>query len=100
MKVITGRISEEYFEDLKMIEKEEHADRAVVIRKLLAEGIKHWKTRKALDLLRGRKVTLRRAASIAGATYVEMLDLASKYKIDAGYSLEDLEIDMRGLKER
>ncbi len=97
MKVITARISEEYFEDLERIEKEEHADRAVVIRKLLAKGIKEWKLKNALELLREHKVTLRRAASIASVSYVEMLDLASKHGIDSGYSLEEMERDFRNL---
>lgn len=97
MKVITTRISEDYFKDLQMIEKEEHTDRAEVIRKLLAKGIKEWKVKRALELLRAHKLTLRRAASIASISYVEMLDLASKHGIDIGYSSKDLERDMRSL---
>ena len=93
MKVITSRISKEYFDDLKMIEKDEQADRAEVIRKLLAKGIKEWKLKKAIELLREHKVTLRKAAKIASVSYVEMLNLASKHGIDIGYTLEDLEKD-------
>jgi predicted HTH domain antitoxin len=80
-----------------MIEKDEHADRAEVIRKLLAKGIKEWKLKKAIELLREHKVTLRKAANIASVSYVEMLDLASKYGIDVGYSLEEMERDFRNL---
>lgn len=97
MKVITARIAEEHFRDLKLIEREEQADRAEVIRRLLADAIKRWKTKKALDLLREHKITLRKAASIAGVSYVEMLDLASEYKIDIGYALEELEKDVGNL---
>ncbi|MCK5548883.1 MAG: UPF0175 family protein [Thermoplasmata archaeon] len=97
MKVITTRISEENFEDLERIEKEEQADRAEVLRKLLAKGIKEWKMKRALELLRERKVTLRKAASVASISYVEMLDLASKHRIDLGYSIEELERDLRNL---
>ncbi len=97
MRVITARISEEYFEDLERIEKEEHADRAEVIRKLLAKGIKEWKLKRALEMLRERKVTLRKAANIASISYVEILDLASKHGIDIGYSLEEMERDIRNL---
>lgn len=97
MRVITARISDEYFKDLQMIEKEEHADRAEVIRKLLAKGIKEWKLKRALESLRERRVTLRKAASIASISYVEMLDLASKHGIDIGYSSKDVERDMRNL---
>lgn len=80
-----------------MIEKDEHADRAEVIRKLLAKGIKEWKLKKAIELLREHKVTLRKAANIASVSYVEMLDLASKHGIDVGYSLEEMERDFRNL---
>ena len=97
MKVITSRISDEYFNDLKMIEKDEHADRAEVIRKLLAKGIKEWKLNKAIELLREHKVTIRKGAKIAAVSYIEMLDLASKHGIDIGYSLEDLEKDFGNL---
>ena len=97
MKVITTRISEEYFNDLKMIEKDEQADRAEVIRKLLAKGINEWKLKKAIELLREHKVTLRKAAYIASVTYVEMMDLASKHGIDVGYSVEEMEKDIRVL---
>ena len=80
-----------------MIEKDEHADRAEVIRKLLAKGINEWKLKKAIELLREHKVTLRKAANIAAVTYVEMLDLASKHGIDVGYSIEEMEKDFREL---
>lgn len=97
MKVVTARIADEHFKDLKIIEKEEQADRAEVIRRLLGDAIKRWKIKKALDLLREHKVTLRKAASIAGISYIEILDLASEHRIDIGYSLEELERDTRTL---
>ena len=97
MRVITVRISDKYFEDLEKIEEEEQADRAEVIRKLLAKGITEWKLRKALELLREHKVTLRKAASIASVSYVEMLDFTSKHGIISGYSLEEMEKDLRNL---
>lgn len=97
MKVITARIPEEYLQDLKRIEREEHAERAEVIRKLLAEAIKEWKQKKALELLKEHKITLRKAASFAGLTYVEVLDLVSKAGMDIGYSLEELEKDLGGI---
>jgi len=95
MKVITARIADENFKDLKLIEKEEQADRAEVVRRLLSEAIKRWKIKKALELLKEHKVTLRKAAAMAGVSYIEMLDLASEQKIDIGYSLEELEKDTR-----
>ena len=94
MKVVTARIEDEYFEDLKMIEQEEHTEKAEVMRKLLAKAIKDWKIRKALDLLREHKATIRKAAKLAGVSYSEMLDLASKANTDIGYSLKNLREDL------
>ena len=94
MKVITARIEDKYFEDLERIEKEEQTERAEVMRKLLANAIKEWKVKKALELLKERKATIRKAAKFADVPYAEMMDLASKADIDIGYSLKDLRRDL------
>ncbi len=95
MKVISARIDEKDFEDLEVIGKEEKTDKAEVMRKLLALAIKEWKVKKALELVRSRKVTIRKAAAFAGVSYVEMMDLISKEGIDSGYGLEDLRRDFK-----
>lgn len=94
MKVITARIDDEFFDALKEIEKDEHTERAEVVRKLLARAIKEWKLKRSLDLLKERKVTIRRAAALAGISYLEMFDLMSKTDIDIGYTLKDLRKDL------
>ncbi len=58
--------------------------------KKLINSIKERKIKKALELLKARKITLRTAAKLADASYVEMLDFASKADIDIGYSLDEL----------
>lgn len=97
MRVITTRIEDDCFEDLKVIEKDEQTEKAEVIRRLLSAAIKDWKRRKALDLLKERKVTIRRAAALADVSYTEMLDLMSKADIDVGYSVKDLRKDLEKL---
>jgi len=94
MKAITTRIEDKYFEDLKRIEKEEQTERAEVMRKLLASAIKEWKTKKALELLKEHKITIRKAVKLTGASYIEMLDLASKADINIGYSAKELRKDL------
>ena len=93
MKVITTRIEDKYFHDIKEIEKEEQTEMAAVTRKLLASAIKEWKIKKALELLKKRRVTIRKAAEIAEVSYVEMYDLMAKADIDIGYSAENLKKD-------
>ena len=80
-------------QDLEKVEKEEHTDRAEAIRKLLSEAVGEWKIRKALELLKEHKISYRRAAMLAGVSYIEIMGLAAKAQIDVGYSLEDLKKD-------
>jgi len=95
VKVITVRIPDEDAKSLEAIEREEKVDRAGAVRKILSEGIQRWKLRRALELLRQRRVTLRTAARMAGIPYGEMFDLAAREGPPSGYSLDDLRRDLQ-----
>ncbi len=99
METITTRVPDEIFQDIRRIEKEEQTERAEVIRRLLSDAIKVWKLRRALEMLRGGKATLRTAAKFAGLTYIEMLDAAEEAGIPVDYTSSDLKIDLEGLKK-
>lgn len=93
-KVITIRIGRDNFKDLQEIERQEKTDRAAVTRKLLALAIKEWKIKKSLELIKQGKITIRKAAALAGCTYVEFLKYMEEEKVPIGYSLEDLKADI------
>jgi predicted HTH domain antitoxin len=95
LKVVTSRISEKCFEDLRTIQKEEQASQAEVIRRLLTKAISDWKKERVLRLLEEHKITLRKAASMADLSYVQVLNLAER--VDSGYDLKELEKDMQTL---
>jgi predicted HTH domain antitoxin len=90
MKVLTTRVEDELMKDLELIEREEKAERAEVARRLLAEGVRSWKLRKALEKISGGTWTIRRAAKFAGLTYYEMIEEMTKRGIDSGPTLSDL----------
>lgn len=99
-EIISTRLPEEIAKDLREIEKEEKADRATIVRKLLARAIEQWKMERALRLYREGKVTLWRAARLGGLTLREMMELAAKEGIQFQYSPKDLEEDIEAaLKE-
>lgn len=58
VEVVSTRVSDDMARDLVEIEKEEKADRATVVRKLLAKAISHWKLERALISYGDGKVTL------------------------------------------
>jgi len=99
METVTARVPEDLFRDIKEIEKEDKAERAEVIRKLLDGAVREWKLRRALEKLREGHVTLRTAAKLAGLTYVEMLDQVAEAGIPIGYSIAELQADLAGLKK-
>lgn len=94
MKTVTTRIPEDDEEVLDDLQEELGADRSEVLRRLIRDGLDDWRREKALDLLADHAVTVRRAAEIADASYVEMLERAGEEGIDVGYSAEDLEADL------
>jgi len=96
-KIISTRVSEEILKELEFIEKVEKSDRATVTRKLLEEGIREWKKKYALELYRERKVSLWKAARIAGISLWDMMKLISQHKIPLNYTDEDLKEDYRAV---
>jgi predicted HTH domain antitoxin len=83
---------------LKRIESEEKTDRAQVVRRLLAEAISDWKLRRALEMMRARKASVRTAAKFAGIPYIELLEHVEREAIPLDYSLSDLRNDLDALK--
>lgn len=94
METVTTRIPEDDEEALSELEREMSADRSEVLRRLIRQGLEDWRTEKALEQLEEHKITLRKAAELAGVSYVEMLTLAGEEGIDVGYTTADLERDL------
>lgn len=94
MKTVTTRIPEDDEEALAELEREMSADRSEVLRRLIRHGLEDWRKEKALDRLRDHEITLRKAAELAGVSYLEMLTLAGDEGIDVGYTRADLERDL------
>ena len=65
---------------------------------MIPKTTKKLKLKKALDLLRAHKITIRSATKLAETSYVEMVDLAFHEGIDIGYSLYDLQSDIKVLE--
>jgi len=100
LQTITTRVPDEIYQDIKKIESEEKTERAEVIRRLLAEAIKRWKLKRALEALREGKLTLRSAAKLAGLTYIQMMDEVEKAGIPVDYTIADLQLDLEAFKKK
>ena len=100
-EIVSTRVPDDLAKDLEEIEKEEKTDRATVVRKLLAKAIAQWKLEKALTLYRDGKITLWKAAKIAGLSLWEMMDIIKERKVPFRYTYEDFRQDFEtALKEK
>ena len=62
---ISVRLKKDILKDLVRVEKEWQTDRSEAIRRLLANSIKEWKVKNALEELKARKITVGEAAKKA-----------------------------------
>jgi predicted HTH domain antitoxin len=100
-EIVSTRVPKDMAKDIEEIEKEEKADRAVVVRKLLAKAIADRKLEKAIALYNSGKVTLWKASEIAGLSLWEMMEIVKQRKISFQYSYEDFREDFeKALKEQ
>lgn len=72
---ISARIPQDLFQELETFMKEESLEKSASIRKLLTEGLQHWKEQRALKSLEEGKVTYLKAAEMAGVSAWDFADI-------------------------
>ncbi len=90
MEVLTTRIPDDLLKAIQEIEREERAERAEVVRRLLDRAVHDWRVARALSMIQEGRWTIRRAAKFAGLSYHEILDRMADLGIDSGPALKDL----------
>ena len=100
MKTISVRLPEQYLHDIEEACKLELVDKGTMLRKLVGTGLQEYRTRKALELYREGKISLWKAAGMAGITYRGALEELKRSNIPFQYQKEDLDVDIKwALKE-
>ena len=82
---------------LKEIEywsEKEGTERPIFLMELIEEGLHEWKMHKALSMYKDHRVTLWRAAEIAGVSLSELLAELPKQKIIFQYDVAELNEDL------
>ena len=72
---VSARIPDYLYNDFEVFMEEEHLNKSASVRKLLAEGLQHWKQKRALSLLEERKITLLKAAEMSETSIWEFADI-------------------------
>lgn len=81
MLTISARIDREIAEEIEKVMQKKGIDRSAAVRELLRIGIQEYRLKEALELVSEGKITVWKAAEIAGLTYREMLDELREHNI-------------------
>ncbi len=90
-RAVTARLGMELLREIEEIAREESLDRSSAIQKLLKMGLGEYKMERALNLYRDGKVTLWKAAELAGVSLREMMEAIKARDIPYQYDVEALE---------
>ncbi len=95
MKTISIRLPEQYLQDIEEACKQEVLDKGTMLRKLIGEALREYHIKKAFDLYSEGKISLWKAARMAGLTYRGALEELKKRNIPFKYEKEDLAADIK-----
>ena len=88
---VTARLKMELLKEIHEMAREESIDRSSAIQRLLKIGLREYRMEKALNQYRDGKVTLWKAAEIAGVSLREMMETIKARDIPYQYDFEALE---------
>ena len=94
------RLSRKTLSEVDRFAADLKTNRSEAIRRIIERGLREAKIENAIELLRGRKISVGRAAEMAGTSLYEMLDLARERGIPYGYGSKDLDEDLRAFGYR
>jgi predicted HTH domain antitoxin len=100
--VLSVKIDKDKLKLLEEMAREEETDRSTVARKLLDMGIRDWKTERSVKLFSEGKVSLWKAAEIAGVSLREFIEIVKERKLSmVKIKSDDIDIEVNAiLKER
>jgi predicted HTH domain antitoxin len=94
-KLISTRLPADIEKELEKLAKREKVKKTVLFRKVLIIGLQELKEDYAMELYRQGKVTLWKAAELAGLSLWEMIDRIREKKIPVKYDVEDAKDDLK-----
>jgi len=100
MGITKIELPEEYLREIEKLCQLEGIGKEAMMCKLIREALKEYKVKKAFELYAEGRVSLWRAAEIAGITYREALEELKTRNIPFKYEKEDLEADIEWALKR
>jgi len=90
LTTVSARIQRSQAEEIERLASKRGTDKSAIIRELLAAAIQNKKIEDASNMVQARKITVWKAAEIAGVTYREMLELLKSRNVPFPLSEQEL----------
>ena len=97
--MISLRLPKELREELERLSQAEDRDTSTLIRELLARGMRERKLERSLALYSKGKITLWKAARLAGVSLWEMTDALKARRVELHYDVTDLYEEVADLRD-
>jgi len=98
-KTISLKLHKRTILELDELAKLEDKDRSELVRDILDVGVREKKIQYSLKLYQAGRVSLWKAARLAGPSLWKLIEVLSSKKIQIQYSEHDLEKDLKALEE-
>jgi len=96
---ISTRLDKQQVNDLENFAKIESLDKSKFLKKLINKSLKEYKIRHALSLYSKKRLSLGKAAEVAGLNIWDFIDSLKRHRISLNYSEENLKNDLKTLSE-
>lgn len=93
-KTLSLRISEDDYQSLSLIAKEEKGDISKATREFLSLG----RIMLAIEKYKKREVSIEKAAKIAGVSISKIMDIFKEYGVSTNLEYEDYLVGLNGLR--
>jgi predicted HTH domain antitoxin len=90
LTTVSARIQKSQAEEIERLASKKGTDKSAVIRELLATALQNKRIEEALNQVQAKKITVWKAAEIAGITYREMLELLKIHNVPFPLSEQEL----------
>ncbi|MBU4202235.1 MAG: UPF0175 family protein [Candidatus Altiarchaeales archaeon] len=94
-KVISARVPVAVEKEIEEFAREKNYGKTKLFREIILTGLQKVREKHALDLYEQGRITLWRAAEMAGLSLWEMQDKVGEKKIPVKYDVEDAKEDIR-----
>ncbi len=100
LEAVTTRLPKEMLSEIERLAQREKVDRSELIRRLLDFALKQKRVEEAVQAYQDGRVTLWKAAEMAGVSLRRMMEIVKEKKIPVSYTLDDLKRDLDYVRRR